>query len=135
MARGHCVGAAAGLALAFAMMISENDRAFAASGGEAQLPRFEALHADKVNLRSGPGDRYPIQWVYVRRDWPVEVIAQWDHWRRVRDWEGTDALLKQTIAERGGDDPPSQAVMMWTRIFRERPPEDDWDGTIERREK
>ncbi|HWB48777.1 MAG TPA: SH3 domain-containing protein [Stellaceae bacterium] len=68
-----------------------------AAGNEAQLPRFAVLHADKVNLRAGPGDRYPIQWVYLRKDWPVEIIAQFDHWRRVRDWEGTEGWVHEKM--------------------------------------
>src|SRR3984957_163651 len=71
--------------------------AFAAPGNEATLPYFAALHADKVNLRAGPGDRYPIEWVYVRRDWPVQVIAHFDHWRRVRDWEGTEGWVQEKM--------------------------------------
>jgi SH3-like domain-containing protein len=71
--------------------------AWAAGSGEAALPRFAVLHADKVNLRAGPGDRYPIQWVYLRKDWPVEIIAQFDHWRRVRDWEGTEGWVHEKM--------------------------------------
>src|SRR5579863_7400127 len=94
MARKRWVRAVAGASLALAVAFQIPDRA---SGAEAQLPRYEVLHADKVNLRSGPGDRYPIQWVYVRKDWPVEVIAQWDHWRRVRDWEGTEGWVHEKM--------------------------------------
>jgi len=64
---------------------------------EVPLPRFASLHSDKVNLRAGPGDRYPIEWVYVRRDWPVQVIAHFDHWRRVRDWEGTEGWVHEKM--------------------------------------
>jgi SH3-like domain-containing protein len=71
--------------------------AVAAGGAEATLPYFATFHADKVNLRAGPGDRYPIEWVYVRRDWPVQVIAQFDHWRRVRDWEGTEGWVQEKM--------------------------------------
>lgn len=86
--------AAGGLALAGWILWQSEARAASA---EATVPRFAALHADKVNLRAGPGDRYPIQWVYLRRDWPVEVIAQWDHWRRVRDWEGTEGWVHEKM--------------------------------------
>jgi SH3-like domain-containing protein len=68
-----------------------------AAAGEAALPHFASLHADKVNLRAGPGDRYPIEWVYLRKDWPVEVVAQFDHWRRVRDWEGTEGWVHEKM--------------------------------------
>jgi len=87
----------AGGVLAVAVAIRWETTACAASGTEAAGPYFAALHADKVNLRAGPGDRYPIEWVYVRRDWPVEVIAHFDHWRRVRDWEGTQGWVHEKM--------------------------------------
>jgi SH3-like domain-containing protein len=87
----------AGIGLAMVFAVSGSGLASAAGGGEAPLPRFAALHADKVNLRTGPGDRYPIEWVYLRRDWPVEVIAKFDHWRRVRDWEGTEGWVHEKM--------------------------------------
>lgn len=52
------------------------------------LPRFVSVADDVVNVRKGPGTEYPIDWVYVRRGLPVEVIAEYGEWRRVKDWEG-----------------------------------------------
>lgn len=97
MARRRWVRAVAGPVLALASMFYGEATARAAGGAEAALPYFAALHADKVNLRAGPGDRYPIEWIYVRRDWPVEVIAHFDHWRRVRDWEGTEGWVHEKM--------------------------------------
>ena len=59
--------------------------------GESGLsvPRFVSLGTDKANLRTGPGERYPILWVYIRRDQPLEVTAEFGVWRRVRDIDGT----------------------------------------------
>lgn len=39
-------------------------------------------------MRKGPGTDYPIAWVYVRQGIPLEVIAEYGDWRRVKDWEG-----------------------------------------------
>ena len=61
------------------------------------LPRFVSLRAAKVNLRTGPGIRYPIDWVYQRRGLPVEVISEFDTWRRVRDHEGTVGWVHQSM--------------------------------------
>ena len=55
--------------------------------GPAQ-PRFESLRWDKVNLRAGPGDQYPIRWVLTRKGMPVEVIDRFDVWRKILDWQG-----------------------------------------------
>jgi SH3-like domain-containing protein len=70
-----------------------------AAEGEASLPvpRFVTLHADKVNLRTGPGDRYPIEWVFTRKEMPVEITGQLEHWRRIRDWEGTSGWVHERM--------------------------------------
>lgn len=61
------------------------------------IPRFASLRADVVNLRIGPGDRYPVEWVYHRKGLPVEIIAQLDQWRRVRDSQGTEGWVHQRL--------------------------------------
>lgn len=61
------------------------------------LPRFVSLRADEVNMRTGPGVQYPVEWVYVRKDLPVEVIAEFETWRKIRDWEGTQGWVHQSM--------------------------------------
>jgi SH3-like domain-containing protein len=70
-------------------------------GTEARLPvpRFVSLRADKVNLRTGPGDRYPIEWVLTRKDMPVQITAEFEHWRRIRDYEGTEGWVHERMLE------------------------------------
>jgi SH3-like domain-containing protein len=52
------------------------------------LPRYAALRSDEVNLRAGPGTRYPIEWVYKRRELPVEIQREFEVWRLVQDPDG-----------------------------------------------
>ena len=52
------------------------------------LPRFASLKSDEVNLRSGPGEDRPKLWVYQRAGMPVEIIDEFDTWRRIRDYQG-----------------------------------------------
>jgi SH3-like domain-containing protein len=61
----------------------------------ARLPRFAALRSDEVNLRAGPGSRYPIEWVYRRRDLPVEIEREFEVWRLVRDMDGVRGWVHQ----------------------------------------
>ena len=63
------------------------------------LPRFVSLRASEVNLRSGPGTRYPIDWVYRRSGMPVEIIDEFDTWRRIRDWQGTEGWVHQSMVQ------------------------------------
>lgn len=66
-------------------------------GQESQLPlpRFASLRSDEVNMRTGPGRRYPIEWVYKRRGLPVEITAEHDIWRRVKDPEGIEGWISR----------------------------------------
>ncbi|MFN3077610.1 MAG: SH3 domain-containing protein [Alphaproteobacteria bacterium] len=61
------------------------------------LPRFVSLRSEPVNLRTGPGQRYPVEWTYLRRGYPVEIIAEFDTWRKIRDWEGTEGWVHQSM--------------------------------------
>ncbi|WP_421779378.1 SH3 domain-containing protein [Kiloniella litopenaei] len=61
------------------------------------LPRFVSFRSGKVNMRAGPGSRYPIQWIYQRRRLPVEIIDEFDTWRQIRDWQGTTGWVHQSM--------------------------------------
>ncbi|MFV3078053.1 SH3 domain-containing protein [Niveispirillum fermenti] len=61
------------------------------------VPRFVSLRSAEVNLRTGPGRSYPIEWVFVRPGMPVEVTAEFDTWRRIRDVEGTQGWVHQSM--------------------------------------
>ncbi|HLW26121.1 MAG TPA: SH3 domain-containing protein [Kiloniellales bacterium] len=63
------------------------------------VPRFVSLRANEVNLRAGPGFRYPIEWVYRRAGQPVEVVDEYETWRRIRDWEGTLGWVHQSMLQ------------------------------------
>jgi SH3-like domain-containing protein len=61
----------------------------------AKLPRFAALRSDEVNMRAGPGTRYPIEWTYRRRDLPVEIEREFEVWRLIVDPDGVKGWVHQ----------------------------------------
>ena len=61
------------------------------------LPRFVSLKADEVNMRAGPGESYPVEWVYTRKGLPVEIIKEYDQWREVRDIDGTKGWVHRVM--------------------------------------
>ena len=75
------------LALALAAGAAEKER----------VPRFASLRSDEVNLRTGPGARYPIDWVLIKKGLPVEIVEEYDTWRRVRDWQGCEGWVHQSM--------------------------------------
>lgn len=61
------------------------------------IPRFASLRAEKVNLRVGPGTEYPIEWVIVRPNLPVQIVAEYETWRQIKDSEGTVGWVHQSM--------------------------------------
>ncbi len=83
-------------ALAIALLGAAPTQA-ADNDGAPATPRFSSLRSDEVNLRAGPGERYPIEWVYRRAGYPVEIVAQFDVWRQIRDADGTLGWVHQSL--------------------------------------
>ena len=61
------------------------------------LPRFVSLKSKKVNIRIGPSTDYAVSWMYMKTGTPMEIIQEYDNWRRVRDAEGTEGWVNQAL--------------------------------------
>lgn len=61
------------------------------------VPRFASLRVGEVNLRSGPGTKYPIQFVYHHKGLPVEILSEYDIWLKVRDWQGSEGWVHERM--------------------------------------
>jgi SH3-like domain-containing protein len=65
--------------------------------GGLQIPRFVSLKSDEVNVRQGPGWDHAVTWVFRRAGLPVEVLAEFESWRQVRDSEGATGWVFSTL--------------------------------------
>jgi SH3-like domain-containing protein len=72
-----------------------NDIATGPSG--LPLPRFVSLKADKINVHVGPAKTYDVTWIYTRVGLPVEITAEFENWRRVRDSEGAEGWVYHSL--------------------------------------
>ncbi|HHG88928.1 MAG TPA: hypothetical protein ENJ90_00425 [Devosia sp.] len=61
------------------------------------LPRFVSLTSAPINVRVGPGTRYELAWVYVKSRLPVEIIQEFDTWRKIRDLDGQEGWVHQNL--------------------------------------
>jgi SH3-like domain-containing protein len=61
------------------------------------VPRFISLKADRVYVRSGPNKDQDVRWVYTRAGMPVEITAEFENWRRIRDWEGAEGWVYHSL--------------------------------------
>ena len=134
VAAGAVVGGAAAVAVAKPAPVAEPPKPEAEKPDPnkgtttgAVLPRWAALRSDEVNLRTGPGTRYPIDWVYHRRDLPVQIQREFEAWRLIEDQDGVKGWVHsatlagrrgfviktgdQTLRKSAADDAPAVAIL------------------------
>src|SRR5690606_20739449 len=61
------------------------------------LPRFVSLKSSRVNSRIGPGLNYSVGWMYTRAGLPMEIVQEYDTWRKVRDADGSEGWINQSL--------------------------------------
>ena len=69
----------------------------AGSDGRLPVPRFVSLKSDRVNVRGGPTKDHEVAWVFTRAGLPVEITAEFETWRRIRDWEGSEGWVYHSL--------------------------------------
>ena len=79
-----------------AQSIPEDKKEIFSSSG-LPLPRFVSLAKDKTNVRAGPGKKYPVKWIITKKSLPVEVILEFDHWRKIKDHEGEEGWVFKSL--------------------------------------
>lgn len=89
----------AGCLLALAAFLTAEHAPAQTSKGPSglPLPRFVSLKSKKVNLRIGPGTTYAASWMYLKSGLPVEIIQEYDNWRKIRDSDGTEGWVNQAL--------------------------------------
>ena len=61
------------------------------------VPRYASLKTDRVNLREGPSKDHKTAWVFQRAGLPVEITAEFEVWRRIRDAGGTEGWVLHSL--------------------------------------
>ena len=61
------------------------------------LPRFATTPSEPINVRVGPGQKYDIAWTYIKAGIPVEIVQEFDTWRKIRDVEGEEGWIHQNL--------------------------------------
>jgi SH3-like domain-containing protein len=89
-------------ALSALCMLAVAVTAARAGGGDAitsglPVPRFVSLKTDRVNVRGGPDKDHDVSWIYTRVGLPVEITAEFENWRRIRDSDGSEGWVYHTL--------------------------------------
>lgn len=95
-----CRGTVQRLIAAFAVAVFFAEAVAAQSAGSESglpVPRYVSLKADRVNVRSGPSRTHEVSWVFTRSGIPVEIVAETENWRRIRDAEGAEGWVYHSL--------------------------------------
>jgi SH3-like domain-containing protein len=94
-------------------------------GSGLPLPRFASLKSDHVNVRGGPNKDHDVAWIYTRPSLPVEITAEFENWRKIRDRDGSEyhTLLsgKRTAYVAQPKPPPAKSLLPATRPVKSEP--------------
>lgn len=61
------------------------------------VPRFVSLKNESTNVRRGPSSDHGVLYVYQRKGTPVEIVAEFEHWRRIRDSAGAEGWVYKSL--------------------------------------
>jgi SH3-like domain-containing protein len=67
--------------------------ALPAAAQERETPYWASIRSKEVNMRVGPSENYPVDWVYKRKGLPLKVVRLMQGWRLVVDPDGTQGWV------------------------------------------
>ncbi|MEC9342439.1 MAG: SH3 domain-containing protein [Pseudomonadota bacterium] len=91
------LGLLAAIAGEAALDVAATAQAAARGASGLPLPRYVSLKSKRVNMRVGPGTEYQVEWLYLKQGLPMEVIQEFDNWRKVRDPEGNEGWILHSL--------------------------------------
>jgi SH3-like domain-containing protein len=92
------LGVVAGSFLALPVSYMPANAQTAATGKTGlPIPRFVSIKSGKANMRVGPGSKYQVAWLYKKKGLPMEIIQEFDNWRKVRDPEGNEGWMLHSL--------------------------------------
>jgi SH3-like domain-containing protein len=95
-AAGQAIGALI-VALALCVLAASATLAGGDTTSGLPIPRFVSIKTDRVNVRGGPDKDHDVAWIYTRVGWPVEITAEFENWRRIRDSDGTEGWVYHSL--------------------------------------
>ncbi|MGH6673957.1 MAG: SH3 domain-containing protein [Xanthobacteraceae bacterium] len=83
--------------LTFATTVGPTHAGNQAETGGLPVPRFVSIKADRVNVRGGPDKDHDVSFIFTRVGWPVEITAEFENWRRIRDSDGSEGWVYHSL--------------------------------------
>lgn len=68
-----------------------------ASNEKLSIPRFATIKSNEVNARVGPAIKSPIEWVFVKKGEPIEIVSEFQQWRQIKDIKGEGGWVHSSV--------------------------------------
>jgi SH3-like domain-containing protein len=91
------IRAALAALLTFASAVGPTHAGNEAGTSGLPVPRFVSIKADRVNVRGGPDKDHDVSFIFTRVGWPVEITAEFENWRRIRDSDGSEGWVYHSL--------------------------------------
>ena len=83
----------------FITIISFTQNTYADIGKETGLdiPRYVSLKSNDANIRVGPSKNYPIEIKYIKKNYPLKVLEEYEEWRKVEDFKKNIGWIHKSL--------------------------------------
>ncbi len=62
-----------------------------------EIPRYISLKSNDANIRVGPSKNYPIKIKYIKKNYPLKVLEEYEDWRKVEDFQKNFGWIHKSL--------------------------------------
>ena len=62
-----------------------------------EIPRYISLKSNDANIRVGPSKNYPIEIKYIKNNFPLKVLEEYEDWRKVEDFQKNFGWIHKSL--------------------------------------
>ena len=62
-----------------------------------EIPRYVSLKSDNANIRVGPSKNYPIVIKYIKKNYPLKILEEYQEWRKVEDFKKNTGWIHKSL--------------------------------------
>ena len=62
-----------------------------------EIPRYVSLKSNDANIRVGPSKNYPIEIKFIKKNYPLKVLEEYEDWRKVEDFQKNFGWIHKSL--------------------------------------
>ena len=85
------------IAIISIIIFSQVSNAYIGKETGLEIPRYVSLKSDNANIRVGPSKNYPIEIKYIKKNYPLKVLDEYEDWRKVEDFQKNFGWIHKSL--------------------------------------